>query len=143
MPAATRTESQITWSGANTVTVAAASTSTSDIFTVNAGTARLFAQAKGDTSGTPVGNNIVDIFLLTEIGDLDQSGGDDYTTTATRHRLPVCRLICNTTDGGEDPAVSTLVELPIATSCKFQAQNKTPSGNSIVVGIRVLEIVGA
>lgn len=138
--AISKAEGQITWSAANTLSVAAASTSAaSDIYTPDATAGRVFAQFKADNDGTPATGDTIDFFLLTEVGDIDATGGDDYTTQEDAHRLLLFTLIVNATDGGADPAVSPVVEIPIATSYKFQMRNNS-AGRAITGSIRVLEV---
>lgn len=140
--AISKAEGQITWSAANTLLVNANSTSSpSDIYTPDATAGRLFVQCWANNEGTPTTADTMDFFLLTEIGDINATGGDDYTTQEDAHRLLICTLICNSSDGGATTPVGPLIEIPVPTSLKMQMRNNSPGGGRNITGaVRVLEV---
>ena len=132
--AITRTETQIQWAGANSVSVAAGSSQTSDVVTLDATAVAAQISIKADNAGTPGTADQIYVWLLQTSGDPDGTAGDEYDTTG--HALLMGILDTN----AEDPAIMT-VPLPLPQkSFKVYADGITsPTANAITVSATVTE----
>lgn len=107
--AVSRAEQQITWAAANSVSVAAGLTQTSDAFTIGTDTYAMAISCKGDNTGVPASGDYLDVYIQWTCGDPDGIGADEYDAADTVHPYRVGRLDTNTTD----PAQIT-IDLPIS-----------------------------
>lgn len=98
--ALTRSEVQVLWSSANSVSVGAASNATSDAFSVDATAIGGSAQLKADNDGTAAAGDTVDFFLLGTLGDPDGASTDEYGTGINDTWIATL----NTASPGTDPA---------------------------------------
>lgn len=132
--AITITETQVTWGAANSVSVTAGSSQTSDAFTLDATCIAAAVSLKADNSTTPASDDIIYFWLLQTSGDPDGTGSDEYDTTG--HALLLAVLRTNT----EDPAIKT-VPLPIpAKGGKIYAEGITAgTTNAITVSATITE----
>ena len=104
--AVSKSPTQITFSGANSILVSGDSQVTSDnmAFSSNSVAAQITLYA--DHSGTPVTGDTVDFYILYSTGDLDGSGTATYDTPG--HGLHLTNLDLNT-----DLVASYIAEVPV------------------------------
>lgn len=133
--AITRTETQVTWSASNSVSVTAGSSQTSDVITLDATCTAARIHMKADNSTTPAGDDIIYFWLLETGGDPDGTGADEYDDTTEK---PTLLDILDTSNN--DPALST-VQLPLPQkSLKIYAEGATAgSTNAITVSCTITE----
>lgn len=130
-----RTEVQVQWSSANSLSVAAAGNGTSDEVNLTANTLKARIQLKADNNGTPADGDVVEFYLLETSGDPDGTGSDEFDTA--KHGTPLARLNTFAPDG-EDPAIAH-VQLPLPQKgLKIYADNKAAS-NAITVSATITE----
>lgn len=98
--ALTRVETQVTWSAANSVSVAANSSQTSDTITLDDTCIAARILMKADNSGTPNAADTIYFWALETMGDPDGAGADEYVTPEHAHFLGNCRT------ADEDPALN-------------------------------------
>ncbi len=130
--AITKSETQIVWSAANNLSVAAAGTGTSDAFTFDATSINAMITCKADNNGTPAAGDKVDFYLLYTTGDPDGASTDEYDTTIQGAWL--CTLDTNTTD----PAQSTVAVNPSAKGGKIYVKNNAGT-NGITISATMYE----
>lgn len=132
--AITRTETQVTWSAANSVSVTAGSNQTSDEVNLDASCVNAQIQMKADNSTTPASDDIIYFWLLQTSGDPDGASADEFDTTS--HAMLLGAL--DTSD--EDPAGMT-VPLPIPQKgFQVYAEGATAgTTNSITVSATITE----
>ena len=104
--AITRAENQVTWSAANSVSVTANSSQTSDIVTIDATTIKARITLKADNSTTPATDDQIFCWVLESSGDPDGASTDEYSTAD--HGT----FLASLDTSGEDPAIKT-VDLPL------------------------------
>ena len=104
--AITRTETQVTWSASNSVSVSAGGNQTSDEINLDATCVAAQISLKADNSTTPAADDQIDFYLLQTSGDPDGASTDEFDTVG--HATFLARLDTN----DEDPAGKT-VALPI------------------------------
>lgn len=134
--ASSRNESQITWSSANSVSVAAGATSTSDAFTFNVEDWDAALQLSADNDGTPATGDTVTFSVAYTSGDILGDSGSDYDTTEHATYLTTLDTVSANTPG-EDPARKTV---PLSTGplgFKIVAKNNS-AGRAITVRARVV-----
>jgi hypothetical protein len=90
---------QVTWSAADTKSVAAAGSENSDDFTVSSTTVEVEFQLKADNSGTPASGDEVDFYLVRKC-DPDNDSTDEY-----ENQGPAMVTLDTYTD---DPAIRTM-----------------------------------
>jgi hypothetical protein len=126
MAAGDKTEIQVEWSSANSVSVSASGNQTSDEFNPSTGAIDGRIQLKADNSGTPASGDTIDFYLLEALGDPDGASTDEFVTTG--HPLFLGRIDTNT----EDPGI-IVVQLPMPfKGAKVYAENNA-SSNAITV----------
>lgn len=104
--ALTLTETQITWSAAASITVAAATAQVSDAFAIDPTTITASIQISVDNQGTPASGDTCTAQIAYTTGDVLGDSADDYDTT--EHAAPLLVLDTFTTNTpGEDPARKT------------------------------------
>ena len=117
--AISRNSIQVTWSGANTISVAAAGTNDSDSISLSSTGIAAQIMCKADNSGTPADGDTVDVYLQ-YIADPDGDSANDTDTIG----ISLCQLDTYN-DGGL--AVKT-VQLPIGfTSVRLHVENNGAS----------------
>lgn len=81
--AITKSRTQVEWSAADSLSIAAAGSGTSDAFTINDASFRESIMVKADNDGTPASGDYVDIFFNATLGDpdVDPDSADEYATT--------------------------------------------------------------
>ncbi len=104
--ALSRVETQVTWSAANSASVAANSSQTSDTVTLDATCIAARILMKADNSGTPNAADIIYFWALETAGDPDGAGADEYVTAQHAHLLKVIDTSL------EDPALG-MADIPI------------------------------
>jgi hypothetical protein len=125
-------EIQVQWSGSNSVSVGAAGSQTSDVFTFSQTAFDAMITLKADNAGTPAAGDTVEFYLLATCGDPDGAGSDEFPpNSGDGLLLAVLDTYVN------DPAVRT-VACPIAKSGKLYARNNS-SGRAITVSACVNE----
>lgn len=136
--AITRTETQVTWSASNSVSVTAGSSQTSDAITLDATCINAQIHLKADNSTTPASDDIIYFWLLQTGGDPDGTGADEYDA-ATSHSALLLAVL-DTSQTSNDPAFKT-VPLPIPQkSAKLWAEGATAgTTNSITVSATITE----
>lgn len=134
--AITRTETQVTWSAANSVSVSAGGTQTSDSVTLDATCIAAQISLKADNSTTPATDDQIYVWLLQTSGDPDGTGADEYDTPGSTHALMLAVLDTNQ----DDPAMTT-VPLPVPQkSFQVYAEGATAgTTNAITVSATVTE----
>ena len=132
--AITRTETQVTWSASNSVSVTAGSSQTSDAVTLDATCVAAQISCKVDNSTTPASDDILIFWIVQTSGDPDGTGADEYDTVG--HAM----LLCTLDTSAEDPAIKT-VQLPVPQkSFKVYVEGATyGSTNSITASATVTE----
>lgn len=137
-----RTETQIQWSAADTVSVSSGATATSDALTFQTNTWAAAVQLMADNAGTPASGDRITFRVLYTTGDVADDTGDDYDTAEHGTLLAIIDTWSSNTPG-EDPARVT-VPLPTvaAKAIKIQATSGAAS-NSITVSARLVELNGA
>jgi len=108
--AITRAETQVVWSAANSVSVTAGSSQTSDEFNLDATCVTAQVSLKADNSGTPAADDQIYFWLIQTSGDPDGAGADEFDTVG--HATFLAVLDTYSGGAGEDPAGVT-VSLPI------------------------------
>jgi hypothetical protein len=128
-------ELQVTWSAANSKSVATATSETSDAEAVSSNAISISFELKADHSTTPGADDTVDFYLLPTLGDPDGASTDEYATAG--HAVFLATLDTNT----DDPAIAVIFGnfLPM-TDFKILAENN--AGESITVSAIALEITG-
>lgn len=124
-------EVQVTWSAANSQSIAATGNATSDAFTFSTNGSFAHIQLKAKNDGTPAAGDTVSFFLLLTCGDPDGDVADEYDTVG--HAIPLGTLDTNS----EDPALRT-VNCPMVKGGKLYAVNNS-AGRAITVSACILE----
>jgi len=132
--AITRAENQVTWSAANSVSVAANNSQTSDIVTIDATTINARITLKADNSTTPAADDQIYFWALESSGDPDGASTDEYSTVSHGTLLAIVDT------AAEDPAIKT-VELPLPQrGLKIYAEGTSAgSTNAVTVSATITE----
>lgn len=134
--ALTRTESQITWSSADSITLSAATASTSDAFTFDATDGAASIQVDANNAGTPASGDILNVRIAWTTGDVLGDTADDYDTSEHAQLLMVLDTY-GTNTPGEDPARKT-VDIPTsAKGFKLVVDSPNAATRNMVVRARV------
>mgnify|MGYP001769254910 CR=1 FL=1 len=124
--ASTKTETQITWSAANSVSLNSASRFDSDAVTLNVEDYSATLQIYADNSGTPASGDVVDVYVKYTNGDILGDSGDDFNSP--EHATWVGRLnTYGAENPGEDPADRT-VEIPVVARKALRVSAVAPQG---------------
>lgn len=125
--AVSTSETQVTWSASNSVSVTSGSNQTSDAMTVPSGAVAGSVQLKADNAGTPASGDTIDFYVLYTYGDPDGASTDEYTTTQS------ARQIWQADTNAVDPDLSGAIPLDAtAKAFKIYAVSNAAS-NSITV----------
>ncbi len=133
--AITKSETQIQWSAANSVSVAASGNATSDAFSFDTASILAMITLKADNNGTPAAGDTVTFYLLYTTGDPDGTGSDEYDSTTQGTLLAV--VDTNITD----PAQTTVEVCPSAKGGKIYAVNNNAT-RAITVSATMYETKG-
>lgn len=123
-------EMQVTWGMANSVSVSAAGTQTSDEFPFTEAAVSAMITLKADNAGTPASGDTVDFYLATTCGDPDGAGDDEYPTDVA-HMIFLGRVDTAAT-GAVAGADCVTAECPVAVGGKIVAKNNAASNGVIV-----------
>ena len=119
---------------ADTKSISAAGTASSDAITLQTDTVYAAIYTKLDVTGTPASGDNIQFRVLHGGGDPDGSGSDEYETSGNSPT----RLLLN--GFTEDPAIGQPIPLdPTAKNLKLHATSLAAS-NAIVVSGRLIEI---
>ena len=135
--ASSRVETQITWSGASSVTVNSATLLASDAFTFNAEDWDADLQVHVDNQGTPASGDVVDVYIAYTTGDILGDSGSDYATTEHAEYLGRLDTVAANTPG-EDPASRTFRIRTAPLGFKILASCPQAASRNIVVRARVV-----
>ncbi len=133
--AITHNEVQVQWSAANSASVTAGLSSTSDAVLFATTAVEAMVHVKADNNGTPSSGDTIDVFALYTGGDPDGTGTDEYDTTG--HPVFLLRLDTNK----EDPALGSVPISVAAKGIKLYAFNNA-SVDSITVSATITEVRG-
>lgn len=120
------TEIQVQWSSSDSLSVTAATTSLSDVFTFATGASEAMVTLKADNAGTPASGDTVDFYLAASCGDPDGASTEEYPANV------VHMIYLGTIDTYAQDAECLTVVLPVAVKGKIVAKNNAAS-NAIVV----------
>jgi hypothetical protein len=112
--ASSRSETQVTWSAASSITLSSATAQTSDAMAFNVEDWDADLQITVDNSGTPASGDVLNVAIAYSTGDILGDSVDDYDTTEHAERLGTLDTFSTNTPG-EDPARRTF---PIRTASK-------------------------
>lgn len=135
--AATRNETQITWSSASSVTVSSATVVWSDalLFHVDDWEAEL--QVNADNAGTPATGDVCDVYIAYTTGDILGDSGNDYTSV--EHSEFAARLdTVSANIPGEDPATRSFPVRTAPLGFKVGVSCPQAASRNIVVRARVV-----
>ena len=133
--AITKSETQITWSAANSLSTSAGAANTSDAFNFDATSLLAMITLKADNNGAPAAGDTVTFYLLYTTGDPDGTGSDEYDSTTQGTLLAV--VDTNITD----PAQTTVEVCPSAKGGKIYAVNNS-GGRAITISSTMYETKG-
>jgi hypothetical protein len=137
--ASSRTETQVTWSAASSITLSSATQTDSDAFTISVEAYDFAIQVSADNSGTPASGDVLNVYLKKSSGDILGDSGDDFDTN--EHAEFLCQLdTFSTNTPGEDPARRTIDGIPAAAG-KYKLSVAAPNAASrnVVVRARIVE----
>lgn len=135
--AITRAENQVTWSAANSLSVSAASTGTSDAMSLDATCFAAMAHCYADNASTPAAGDTVDFYILMSGGDPIGTGGDVFDNSAVAHATFLCTIDTNSADPAQR---SVPLPLPHKTFKIFARNND--AGAAATVGVTITELRG-
>lgn len=120
---------------ADTKSVTAGGTATSDAFTLQTDTIAAYIQCKADNSTTAASDDIVHFKVLESLGDVDGDSTTDYATVDAAPEIAVLDT------AAADPQVSPAVLVAPAKTLKVYADGAIEgTTNAITVSARLLEI---
>ena len=135
--AVTQTLTQVTWpTAANSISVSANSTQTSEVMTLGSNCVAAQIQLKADNSTTPAADDYINFYVLQSSGDPDAAETTDEYDTAG-HAIFLARVDTNV----EDPALVT-VPFPLPQkNFKIYAEgdHADTTTNAITVSAQVIE----
>jgi len=134
--ALTRTETQLTWSAATSITISDASRHDTDAFTFDATDVAASVQLSADNASTPSLGDTLVAYIKWTTGDVVTGGGDDYDTDEHAQYLMILDMYASNTPG-EDPAVKTL-DIPVsAKGFKLSVVAAQGATHNVVVKARI------
>ena len=127
---------QVEWAAADSKSVGAGGTETSDVATLSADAFQAGLQLKADHSSTPASGDTIDWYLLPTLGDpdADPDSVDEYDTIG--HAYFLAQLDTNT----EDPALIS-VEVP-AWIKAFKLTADSNAASAITCSAQLYEVLG-
>lgn len=136
--AITRTQTQVTWSAANTKSVTSATEVTSDVITLDDTCVALSIQLSADNAGTPASGDTAVWRIQWSNGDVLADTGDDYDTS--EHAQFLAQLdTYSTNTPGEDPARMTVTVTPVAKKFKLAVTCANAATRNVTVAARIDE----
>lgn len=129
---ATNSETQITWSGSNSVSVASGGSETSDVITPSGGSVQATVLLKANHDSTPADGDEIEFVFQYTIGDPDGAAGDEYTTEEHSYSVIADTFL-------EDPAL-LLIELPQPLKA-FQLKANNNGASAITVSATLYDQV--
>lgn len=136
--AITRTQTQVTWSAAATLTVSAATLVESDVFTLDPTCVLMSIQVHVDNAGTPAAGDTAVWRIQWSNGDVVTGGGDDYDTAEHAQYLTILDTF-GTNTPGEDPARRTIDIVPTALKFKLTCLCANAATRNMVIAARIDE----
>lgn len=133
--AVTHNEIQVQWSGADSQSVSAGASATSDTVSFHTAAVEGMVSLKADNNGTPAAGDTVDLFILYTSGDPDGAGADEFDTNSHG------RYLATLDTSVEDPALRTVRVGVAAKGAKIRAVNNS-AGRSITVSAALTEVRG-
>lgn len=132
--AITKQARQITWAGANSTTIAAGGTDTSDVVTPGADAVGAVLMCKAVNGGTPASGDTLDIYLMMSTGDPDAEPdvADEFPTA--NHGMFLMRL-----DTNADSTAIASVEIPTAMKAYKIYAVSNAATNGITLSAQVYE----
>lgn len=130
--AVTNNETQVLWSAANNLSIAANGNGTSDAFTIDPTCIGISFTCKVDNDGAAAAGDIMDFYLLAATYDPDGSGSVEYDTTTQGTWL--ARLDTGVTD----PSQITVQGNPNITGGKIYVKNGS-TARAQTVSVTILE----
>lgn len=127
----TRTTTQITWSGSDTISVSPGSTATSDKITLQSDTVNAYLKCKANNGSTPASGDTVDLAAQFG-GDPDNDASEDMDNQGD--------FLVNLDTDLNDPAVAspTMPFAPQSEDMQLEATNNSGQ-NSITVSAVLVE----
>jgi hypothetical protein len=136
--AITRTQTQVTWSSASTLSVTSATEVTSDVFTLDDTCVGLSIQVSADNAGTPASGDTAVWRIQWSNGDVLADTGDDYDTSEHAQFLTTLDTYATNTPG-EDPARRTVEIAPVAKKFKLACTCANAATRNVTIAARVDE----
>lgn len=136
--AITRTQTQVTWSSASTLSVTSATEVVSDVFTLDATCIAFGIQLSADNAGTPASGDTAVWRIQWSTGDVLANSGDDYDTSEHAQLLAVLDTVASNTPG-EDPVRRTVFLSPVAQKFKLACTCAQAATRNITIAARVDE----
>lgn len=135
--AASRVETPINWSAANSVTVSSATVVWSDAFTFHADDWEAEVQVDANNAGTPATGDVCDVYIAYTTGDILGDSGSDYTSV--EHSEFATRLDTVTANTpGEDPANRSFPVRTAPLGFKVGVSCPQAASRNIVVRARIV-----
>lgn len=130
--AITRSQSQVKWSAANTQSVTAGGTNTSDAVAIDATAVALSLTVKADNAGTPASGDTIEVYVKYTTGDpdADPDSADEFDSPGT--------LVMVLDTNANDPAIKT-VPLQISPTYFKVTVVSNAASNSITVSAEAQE----
>ena len=127
---------QVTWSAANSVTLADANRVDSDAITINANDGSSSVQISADNNSTPSDGDVVNVYINYTNGNILGGGSDDYDTKKCATFVDQMNTYSST---GEDPIIRTY-DLRACGKKGVKISVEAPQGasHSIVVRARIV-----
>ena len=136
--AITRTQTQVTWSAASTLSVTSATEVVSDVITLDDTCVALSIQLSADNAGTPASGDTAVWRIQWSNGDVLANTGDDYDTT--EHAQFVAQLDTFATNTpGEDPARITVTVTPVSKKFKLACTCANAATRNVTIAARIDE----
>jgi hypothetical protein len=136
--AITRTQTQVTWSSASTLSVTSATEVVSDVITLDDTCVALSIQLSADNAGTPASGDTAVWRIQWSNGDVLANTGDDYDTTEHAQYLTTLDTFATNTPG-EDPVRRTIDVPPTATKFKLAVTCANAATRNVVIAARIDE----
>jgi hypothetical protein len=136
--AITRTQTQITWSSASSVTVSSATEVVSDQFTIDDTTVLLSLQLSANNAGTPASGDTAIFRIQWSNGDILGNTGNDFDTSEHAQYLATLDTYSTNTPG-ENPARRTIEITPVAKYFKVGVICANAATRNITLHVRADE----
>ena len=136
--AITRTQTQVTWSAASTLSVTSATEVVSDVITLDDTCVALSIQLSADNAGTTASGDTVVWRIQWSNGDVLANTGDDYDTTEHAQFLAQLDTFATNTPG-EDPARMTVTVTPVSKKFKLACTCANAATRNVTIAARIDE----